>query len=343
MESGYKPYHWTGLSYNEARDIVPKRRREWEGLVVPHLEKKKPNQHFVKSGNYQDMIYTDDSQCMQSPYRTQRFDYQIPETNKGSKPNAPKNVAAKALSIYSIVVSWSRVTTATYYSIYRDGRLIFQTSSLSYLDMGLESDTKYTYTITATSFWGESEKSGAASATTTTTTGVDVTIKTSLPVDATGNENYMGMFVPGGYYIRQIQYIDTRSVETDSGSVAISNDDNVVVWLRLVLGSAAAGFYYSLNGTDWTTIASGVASITEPFYVTIIGLSSTVSSYIDDFVISIPTAGSSYSDSFTGSDGDPADSTKWFIDNAFTGISSNTLSLVNAFGNITNKYSFAAS
>ena len=169
MEGGYKPYQWTGLSYNEFRNVIPKRRREWEGMIVPHLEKKKPNQHFQvskdKIGDYQDMIYTDDNQCMKSPYRTQRFDYKKTETNKGSKPNAPINVDAEATSTSTIYVSWSSVLTATYYSIYRDGSLIFQTSSTSYDDIGLDSDTKYTYSISATNSWGESGKNSASATT----------------------------------------------------------------------------------------------------------------------------------------------------------------------------------
>jgi len=81
-EKGWKPYMYPGLSYNQLRDVVPARKREWDGYIIPQLEMKKPNQYpesgkkvKLKTGSgYPEMIYTYDLQCMKSPYPTSRHE-----------------------------------------------------------------------------------------------------------------------------------------------------------------------------------------------------------------------------------------------------------------------------
>lgn len=103
-EKGLRPYNWTGLSYNEWRNVVPQRKQQWDGEEFQELELKKPNQHFVKTkdggvswdnkagGNsdYSDMIYTSDLRCMQKPYPTSRYEKNLPEF--GYKPWTPPEV-----------------------------------------------------------------------------------------------------------------------------------------------------------------------------------------------------------------------------------------------------------
>ncbi|MDR0628978.1 MAG: fibronectin type III domain-containing protein [Treponema sp.] len=92
--------------------------------------------------------------------------------NSGSPPSVPYNVTASASSASSITLSWSPVSGASGYWIYRkmkdDSYESFLTSAsdTTYTDTGLYQGTTYYYTIVAYNEYGESSKSTAASATT---------------------------------------------------------------------------------------------------------------------------------------------------------------------------------
>jgi hypothetical protein len=193
-ESGLRPYNWTGLSYNAWRNVVPKRRLEWLGYETVHLEKKKPNQHWVKmkDGNtnfdtgaaqksdYSDMIYTADAQCMQSRYQTSRYeknlaefsfpDWTPPEVEIPTEelPSAPTGLTATVISTTEIDLSWTAVDDALSYYIYRDGAFLVATSSVTYYDTGLTAATEYSYQVSAINTAGEGEKCSAVAATTAT-------------------------------------------------------------------------------------------------------------------------------------------------------------------------------
>jgi fibronectin type 3 domain-containing protein len=89
-----------------------------------------------------------------------------------SAPSAPSGVYASASSPSSITVSWSAVSGASGYSIYRALDINDQFSyrgsatSTSYSDTGLTQGTTYYYKIVAYNQYGESVLSTAASATT---------------------------------------------------------------------------------------------------------------------------------------------------------------------------------
>ena len=93
--------------------------------------------------------------------------------SSGSPPSVPHNVTASASSASSITLSWSPVSGASGYWIYRkikdDSYESFLTSAsdTTYTDTGLYQGTTYSYTIVAYNGYGESGHSTAVSATTT--------------------------------------------------------------------------------------------------------------------------------------------------------------------------------
>lgn len=73
-ERGITPQYYNGLNYNRLGDIASERKREWDGLVIKKLEKKKP----YNFETYQDMIYTYDRRDGKSHYPNSRKETVIP-------------------------------------------------------------------------------------------------------------------------------------------------------------------------------------------------------------------------------------------------------------------------
>jgi hypothetical protein len=96
-------------------------------------------------------------------------------------PSVPSNVTASAQSSHSIKISWSAVSGARLYGVYRSTSANgtyehkVSTSSTSYTDNGLPANTTYYYKVSAYNNQGESDKSSTSSA------------KTSPPGDAEKN------------------------------------------------------------------------------------------------------------------------------------------------------------
>jgi hypothetical protein len=96
-------------------------------------------------------------------------------------PSVPSNVTASAQSSHSIRISWSAVSGASLYGVYRSTSANgtyehkVSTSSTSYTDNGLPTNTTYYYKVSAYNSQGESDKSSTSSA------------KTSSPGDAEKN------------------------------------------------------------------------------------------------------------------------------------------------------------
>jgi len=95
----------------------------------------------------------------------------------GKVPTAPKSITASAESSSVITVSWSSVSGATGYSVYRslnasnDFYNIGSESSTSYTDTGLSESTTYYYKVTAHNSNGESPQSVYVRTTTLEYTG----------------------------------------------------------------------------------------------------------------------------------------------------------------------------
>jgi hypothetical protein len=96
--------------------------------------------------------------------------------SSGSAPSAPSGVSASASSSSSITVSWTAVSDATGYYVYRSvdsatGMYSYRgtITSTSYTDTGLSQGTDYYYQIAAYNSYGESPGSTASAATQSTT------------------------------------------------------------------------------------------------------------------------------------------------------------------------------
>jgi fibronectin type 3 domain-containing protein len=105
----------------------------------------------------------------------------VSATTWGTVPSTPSSVTASAQSSSSITVSWGSVSGASDYYIYRATSSggtysqITSTSSTSYTNTGLSSNTTYYYRVSAVNNYGESSQSSYASATTTTSGAVPST------------------------------------------------------------------------------------------------------------------------------------------------------------------------
>ena len=82
------------------------------------------------------------------------------------KISVPENIEATALSASSVSLSWDAVEDADSYNVYRDGELLKNVNTNSYLDEGLEAYTEYCYEITAVRNEIETDKSLEVCATT---------------------------------------------------------------------------------------------------------------------------------------------------------------------------------
>ncbi|MDR2394613.1 MAG: fibronectin type III domain-containing protein [Treponema sp.] len=111
------------------------------------------------------------------------------EPSEPSQPStslsAPTDVEAKAESSNSISVSWNSVSGASYYKIYRSGyssgsyQLLDESTSTSFTDTGVSSNTTYYYKVSAVNNAGESAQSTYAYA--TTSSGSDDPYKPGNP------------------------------------------------------------------------------------------------------------------------------------------------------------------
>lgn len=144
---------------------------------------------------------------------------------------APTELTATAVSSSRIDLTWSAVSIAVSYKVYRDGSLIASLTTTSYSDTGLTPGTTYSYAISAVNADGaESSQSSSVSATTSGVGG--------------------GGGLPPAYYpppsplSPEVQKIDTNKDDkidfsdfnalmanwgtTTPGNIADFNDDGVV-------------------------------------------------------------------------------------------------------------------
>jgi Cellulose binding domain len=83
----------------------------------------------------------------------------------GTVPGAPGGLTGTSTSS-SVSLSWSAVSGATSYNVYRNGAKVGSPSGTSYTDTGLTASTAYNYQVSASNSVGEGAKSGTLSVTT---------------------------------------------------------------------------------------------------------------------------------------------------------------------------------
>ncbi|MGW0285852.1 chitinase [Streptomyces sp. NPDC003236] len=86
-------------------------------------------------------------------------------------PSAPSGLAVSGTTSSSVSLSWSAVSGATGYNVYRNGTKVTAMTGTSATVSGLTASTSYSFQVTATNSAGESAKSGTVTATTAATGG----------------------------------------------------------------------------------------------------------------------------------------------------------------------------
>ncbi|MET9448884.1 chitinase [Streptomyces cinerochromogenes] len=86
-------------------------------------------------------------------------------------PAAPTGLSVTGTTSSSVSLSWSPVSGATGYTVYRNGTKITAVTGTSATVTGLSASTSYTFQVTATNAAGESAKSATVTGTTTSGTG----------------------------------------------------------------------------------------------------------------------------------------------------------------------------
>ncbi|WP_153022164.1 chitinase [Luteimicrobium xylanilyticum] len=81
-------------------------------------------------------------------------------------PAVPAGLTAGAPTTTTVPLSWTAVTGATGYTVYRDGTRVASVTSTSTTVTGLTASTAYSFQVSATNAAGESARSSAVSATT---------------------------------------------------------------------------------------------------------------------------------------------------------------------------------
>ena len=109
-------------------------------------------------------------QSICSSYYTGLF-WGLNSTGTVTAPAAPTGLSAGTTST-SATLTWSAVSGATSYNVYRGGSKVGSATGTSYTDTGLSPSTGYSYTVTAVNAAGEGPASAAVNATTTSGQGV---------------------------------------------------------------------------------------------------------------------------------------------------------------------------
>ena len=94
-----------------------------------------------------------------------------PGASTGQPPAAPTGLKTGTVTSSSVALSWSAVTGATSYAVYRDGAKVRTVTGTSATVTGLSPSTAYGFQVTAVNDAGESARSATVTATTTAGTG----------------------------------------------------------------------------------------------------------------------------------------------------------------------------
>ncbi|MET8811824.1 glycoside hydrolase family 18 protein [Streptomyces sp. NPDC004549] len=126
-------------------------------------------------------------------------------------PAAPGGLTTGTVTATSVALSWSAVSGATGYAVYRDGTKVQTVSGTSATVSGLSPSTAYSFQVTATNDAGESAKSAVVTATTKTNSGGGGGGSTDLPTHALVGYLHAS-FANGSGYTRMADVPDSWDV-----------------------------------------------------------------------------------------------------------------------------------
>jgi uncharacterized protein (TIGR02145 family) len=160
---------------------------------------------------------------------------------------APANVAAAAASATSIIVSWSAVSGATEYYVYRSASAtgtysrVGNTASTTYTNTGLTTGTTYYYKVSAYNGSSESSQSAHASATANTPT-LAVPSGVTATAESPGSIIVSWSAVSGttGYYV----YRGTSATGTYSKIGTVTSESTSYTNTGLSVGTT---YYYKVS------------------------------------------------------------------------------------------------
>jgi len=130
-----------------------------------------------------------------------------PGVDAGQPPAAPTGLTVGTVTSSSVALSWSAVTGATGYAIYRDGVKVQTATGTSATVSGLSPSTAYSFQVAATNDAGESAKSATVTATTSAGSGGS----TGLPTHALVGYLHAS-FANGAGYTRMADVPDSWDV-----------------------------------------------------------------------------------------------------------------------------------
>ncbi|MFF2385102.1 chitinase [Streptomyces sp. NPDC058108] len=130
-----------------------------------------------------------------------------PGVDAGQPPAAPTGLTAGTVSSSTVGLSWSPVSGATGYAVYRDGAKVQTAAGTSATVGGLTPSTAYAFQVTATNDAGESAKSATVTATTSAGSGPS----TGLPAHALVGYLHAS-FANGSGYTRMADVPDSWDV-----------------------------------------------------------------------------------------------------------------------------------
>ncbi|MFF4798388.1 chitinase [Streptomyces sp. NPDC001351] len=150
-------------------------------------------------------------------------------------PSTPGGLSVSGTTSSSVSLSWTAVSGATGYNVYRDGTKVTAVTGASATVTGLTASTSYSFQVTATNSAGESAKSTAVTGTTTASSGGGG--GTALPKHAV--TGYWQNFNNGA----TVQKISDVSSQYDIIAVAFADATTTPGAVTFNLDSAGLGGY----------------------------------------------------------------------------------------------------
>lgn len=134
-----------------------------------------------------------------------------PGVDAGQPPAAPTGLRTGTVTSSSVGLSWTAVSGATGYSVYRDGVQVQSVTGTSATVSGLAASTAYSFQVTATNDAGESAKSATVTATTSAGSGGGGGGSSDLPAHALVGYLHAS-FANGAGYTRMADVPDSWDV-----------------------------------------------------------------------------------------------------------------------------------